>query len=236
MTAGEPRSRSRRPMPDLRFMAAVILFGFAAFTMSAAFGIAAAAAGLSLARTLTVSLLVFTGGGQFAALAVAMAGGSMIAVIIAGVLPSSRFGLLGFTAARHLQLSGVKRLLAPLVLIDASVLLAAADPDRTTARRKYWVTGLVMVVSWMAGTIVGATASTLLPRDFVELFDAMLPALFLGLLVPFLPEPGGWTAAAGGALIVLVLLQLVSPGAALMLAAFGAVAGLVQRARRERRG
>ena len=64
--------------------------GVAVGTYGVAFGLASVAAGLSVAQTVLLSLLAFTGGTQFAVVGVVSGGGSVAAALTSGLLLGGR--------------------------------------------------------------------------------------------------------------------------------------------------
>ena len=58
-----------------------------------AFGVLAVEAGLSVAETTLMSALVFTGAGQYIAIGIIAAGGSMLTIIMANLLVNLRYFL-----------------------------------------------------------------------------------------------------------------------------------------------
>ena len=94
------------------------------------FGALAVAAGLDIWQTQALSVLMFTGGSQFAFIGVSGAGGTGVAAAATATLLGARNALYGAVMAPLLQVTGVRRLAAAHLTIDEStaVLPAPARP------------------------------------------------------------------------------------------------------------
>src|SRR5689334_17811930 len=90
------------------------------------FGAIAVAGGQPAWVPLAMSLLVFAGGAQFAALGVVLGGGSGAAAVITGLVLNSRLLPFGFAIADVLNVRWPARLWGSHVLIDESVAFVVA--------------------------------------------------------------------------------------------------------------
>src|SRR5438132_14067739 len=84
-----------------------------------------------------MSVLVFAGSAQFAALGVVTAGGSVLTAILAGALLNLRYIATGMAVARWLPGGRLRRALLGQIVVDESYALAVAAgepgrPDRRT--------------------------------------------------------------------------------------------------------
>ena len=91
------------------------------------FGALAVAAGLSVWQAQVLSLLMFTGGSQFAFVGVLAGGGSGAAAVSAASLLGVRNAVYGMQMQRLLGLRGWRKWLAAQVTIDESAATALAD-------------------------------------------------------------------------------------------------------------
>jgi 4-azaleucine resistance transporter AzlC len=200
------------------------LFGFAVASVvfGASFGVIGVTAGMDLASTVVASATIFSGGAQFGALGVLTAGGTAVAAVTTGLLLNARFTAMALAISRRLRMGRAARLGAAVVMIDVPLLLAHQEPDDDRIDRIYWVSGVVIYVSWVAGTAVGASLGTVLGDPNVLGFDAALPAMFLALLRPAMVGREAWIAAIAGLVIALVLLPVAPAGVPVLAAALGA--------------
>jgi len=148
------------------------------------FGALSVAAGLTVWQTVALSLLMFTGGSQFAFAAVIAGGGSGAAALGAASLLGVRNALYAVQVNRLLRPTGIKRALAAQLTVDESIATAAAQQDKDEQRRGFWVAGIGVFVLWNAFTAAGALLGDALgdPRQFG--LDGAAVAAFLALLWP----------------------------------------------------
>lgn len=208
------------------YLSDAISIGVATGIYGVSFGVLSVAAGLSVAQTVGMSLLVFTGGSQFVAVAVIGAGGSVATALTNALLLGARNTAYGFSVAPLLRASRARRLLGAQLVIDESTAMARAQQDPELAAGAFWATGISVFVFWNVGTLAGALAGAGLGDPGRFGLDAMFPAAFVALLAPQLRRAGAPRAAAAGALIALVLLPLAPPGVPVLAAVLGVLAGL----------
>lgn len=210
-------------------------FGLASLVFGVTFGMVASAQGTETAVILAMSMLVFGGGAQFGALGVVAAGGSPAAAVGVGLALNSRFLLMGLPVAARLPAGhrGRRALLAWLS-IDASLLAAMIEPDPNQVERAYRDMGLLIFGVWQLGTVVGLLAGGWLRDPEIFGVDALIPVVFLGLLLPLLEDTASRIAAAVGAIAALALLPVAPAGAPVVGGALvGVAAGLVADHRKE---
>jgi len=219
VTTRVPLTRSVRR--DLLRQAVVIGLATGAYAVS--FGVLSVTAGLSVAKTCVLSLVMFTGASQFAVVGVIGAGGLVGAAAGNALLVGARNAAYGFVAAPYLPAGRWRRALLSQLVIDETVAMARAQPDPAAARYAFSATGIAIYVFWNAGTLIGALAGTGLdPARFG--LDAMFPAAFLALLAPQLRQPGTMRVAVAGGLIALALIPITPVGVPVLAAALGVVA------------
>ena len=105
-------------------VAASITLGAAVGVFGVSFGVLAVASGLSVAKTCALSLLVFTGASQFAAVGIVGTGGSPLAAIASALLLASRNGAYGLVLAPDIKGPWWRRLLAAQLVIDETTAMA----------------------------------------------------------------------------------------------------------------
>ncbi|HEY0119784.1 MAG TPA: AzlC family ABC transporter permease [Cellulomonas sp.] len=186
------------------------------------FGALSVVAGLDVAQTMVLSLLMFSGGSQFAFIGVAGAGGGAGAAIATATLVGVRNALYGPQAAPLIDVSGPRRALAAQLTIDESTAVATAQRDPLAARAGFWWAGGGVFVLWNAFTLVGALLGDAAgdPRRYG--LDAAAAAAFLGLVWPRLSGPRAGTAravAGAAALVALGTTPLLPAGVPVLLAA-----------------
>ena len=130
--------------------------GAATGTYGVSFGALSVAAGLNVYQTVVLSLLMFTGGSQFALVGVLGAGGSGISGVATASMLGIRNGLYSLEVNRLLELRGWRRIAGAHLTIDESTAVAVAQPDRETAALGFWATGVSVFLLWNLTTLVGA--------------------------------------------------------------------------------
>lgn len=198
----------------------------------ASFGAVAVAAGLSVAQACALSLLMFTGGSQFAMVGTVAGGASPFAGAATAALLGVRNAFYGLQLSRVLEVSGVRRLVAAQLVIDESAAMGSVPGRSPEARRlAFRATGVAVFVGWNVMTLVGALGADALDDPGVLGLDAAGPAAFVALLAPRLVDRRRWVVAVLAAVVAVSSAPLVPAGVPVLLAA--AVA-LVAGARRGR--
>jgi predicted branched-subunit amino acid permease len=190
------------------------------------FGALAVVAGLSVPQTMALSLLMFSGGSQFAFIGVIGAGGAAGAAVATAALLGVRNALYGPQVAPRIHAHGWRRGLAVQLTIDESMAVSTAQRDPGAARAGFWWTGGGVFVLWNAFTLVGALLGDAAgdPRRYG--LDAAAAAAFLGLVWPRLSGPGARQArlvAAAAVAVALVATPWLPAGLPVLLAALVAV-------------
>ena len=230
----------RAVWPDVRSrltrMALSIAVASGAYGLS--FGALGVAAGLSVLQTCAMSVLVFTGGSQFALIGVLGGGGSAVSGTASAVLLGARNMVYGVRLAPLLHLRGARRYVGAQLVIDETTAVAlageAAGPELGTraGRFGFWATGLALFLLWNAATLVGAVAGEAVGDPRTYGLDAAAPAAFLALLAPRLDRRPAWLVALAAALVAVAVVPLVPAGVPVLVAALVPVAAvLVGRAR-----
>ncbi|KAB1647209.1 branched-chain amino acid ABC transporter permease [Pseudoclavibacter sp. CFCC 14310] len=187
------------------------------------FGALSVAAGFTTVQSLVMSLLLFTGGSQYAIVGVVTTGGFTPASAVSAVASSSllamRHSLYGLQLAPILDLPGLRRLAAAQFTIDETAAVALAQPTRAAKRLGFWVTAVGVYLGWAAMTLVGALIGEQIPDPRVWGLDAAAAAAFLGLLWPRLRGREPIAIAIAAAVVALVLTPTTPAGIPVLVAA-----------------
>jgi 4-azaleucine resistance transporter AzlC len=198
------------------------------FVLSMSFGVVARQAGFSAVQAVSASAFVFAGSAQFAALAVASAGGTLTAAIAAATLMNGRFLAMGIALAPSLPGGPVRRGLQGQMVVDASWALAN-NGDGTFDRWLLFGTTVPQYVTWVLGTVVGSYAGDVLGDPERWGLDAVFPTFFLGLVLAEMRDPRSRVIAVVGAVIALTLVPFTPPGVPVLAAASAALLGAPRR-------
>jgi predicted branched-subunit amino acid permease len=197
--------------------------GLATAAYGVSFGAVAVASGLTGWQTVALSALLFSGGSQFALAGVLGAGGTGVAAVATSSLLGVRNGLYALQVSRLLEVTGVRRLLAAHLTIDEPTAVANAQPTTATARRGFWVTGVVVFLGWNLTTLAGALLGDALGDPRAYGFDAAAAAAFAALLWPRLHSREAVLVAVLAALVAAGLVPAAPPGVPVLVAALAAV-------------
>jgi 4-azaleucine resistance transporter AzlC len=212
------------PADSIRRDAAAIGFATGAYAIS--YGVLAVAAGLSVAQTCAMSVLVFTGASQFAVVGVLGTGGGAAAALAPALMLAARNAVYGLALVPVLRGRFGTRALESQLIIDETTAMARAHADPEIARRAFLATGVSVFVCWNIGSLAGALVGTGLGDPRALGLDAMFPAAYLALLAPQLSAPGARTAAICGALLAVALVPFVPAGVPLLAAVLGVIPGM----------
>jgi predicted branched-subunit amino acid permease len=183
--------------------------GFATGVYGISFGALSVAAGLDFWQTMALSLLMFSGGSQFAFVGVIATGAGVIPAVLSAWLLGVRNGFYAIRLAPVLSLSGImKPIGAQLTIDESNAVSLSQEPDLNKQRQGFWLTGIAVFVFWNLLTAAGALLGSVIGNPADWGLDAAAGAAFLGLIWPRLKESK------------LLLLAVVSAFTATMLSAF----------------
>ncbi|WP_051476808.1 AzlC family ABC transporter permease [Arthrobacter sp. Br18] len=188
------------------------------------FGALSVSAGLDLWQTMALSLLLFSGGSQFAFIGVLAGGGSGLSALSASALLGIRNGVYGMQLNLLLRPRGWRRLAAAQVTIDESVATATGQTDPAEQRRGFWAAGLGVFVLWNVFTVLGALLGAAIGDPAQWGLDGAAAAAFLGLLWPRIRAKEPATIAVLCAVVTVLAVPFVPPGVPILIAAVVAAA------------
>jgi 4-azaleucine resistance transporter AzlC len=194
------------------------------FAIGISFGVLAQPVMGSVAP-IVMSLIVFSGAAQFAALTVLTAGGGAVAAIAAGMLMNGRWLPMGLAVGPFLKGGPVRRAVESIAIVDSSFALSSRG-DGTYDRGILIGATLPQATAWVTGTAIGVVAGPVFGNPETYGLDAMFPAFFAFLLAGEARGRLPITAAVGGGLIALSLLPFAPPGVPVVAAAAAALIGL----------
>jgi 4-azaleucine resistance transporter AzlC len=199
--------------------------GLATGLYGISFGALATTAGLDVWQTQVLSLLMFSGGSQFAFIGVLAAGGpaAVGAAVVSAWLLGVRNGFYAVTMNPILRLTGWKRVVGSQLTIDESTGVATSQESLPDQRKGFWITGISVFIFWNLLTLLGALLGDALGDPKVWGLDAAAAAAFLGLLWPRLKERQSLAVAALAFLVAVVTTPALPAGVPVMLAGLVAV-------------
>jgi predicted branched-subunit amino acid permease len=201
--------------------------GVATGAYGVSFGALGVTAGLDVAQTCVMSLLLFTGASQFALVGVIASGGAPVSGALTALLLGSRNTLYGLRLAPLLAWRGWRRAAAAHLLIDESTAMSVNRSGTPAARVGFLSTGVSVFVLWNLATFGGALAGTALgdPRDYG--LDAAVGGAFLALLWPRLSSSLNQGVAVLAAALALGLVPVTTAGVPVLAASLVALVAAV---------
>lgn len=185
-----------------------LLLGVAPFGMIV--GVTATGAGLSTLEASAMSIMVFAGASQLAALELIGAGAAAPIVWLTAALINARFLMYSASLAPHWQrLSLGWRSLMAYVLTDQAYALAIIRYEQhepSDPRGYYLGLSLVLWLTWQMTTIAGAVLGARIPESWS--LDFAVPLIFLSLLAPVIRDRAGASAAASAGVVAIVAMGL----------------------------
>jgi len=174
---------------------------------------------------IVMSVIVYAGSAQVAALTVLAGGGGAGAAVTAGLLMNTRFLPMGLALGPSLPGGAALRALQGQAVVDPSWALANRGGGRFDRRLLIGST-IPQFVAWVSGTAVGVFAGDVIGDPATLGLDALFPAFYLALLVQELRGRRPLVAALLGAAIAIALLPFAPPGLPVIAATSAALIAL----------
>ncbi|TFH86882.1 branched-chain amino acid ABC transporter permease [Billgrantia azerbaijanica] len=150
----------RRPASVLRRAAPTAL---AVVPISLLFGVLAARADWSVLEVLAISLLGFTGSGQFALLPLAESGAGFFTMLLVAASINSRYLPIAYTTAVRLPSSAGKRACVAHMLGDEAY---ATEREGDSAASVGWIR-VTIFAAWVMAGVVGAWGGRVIPAAWL---------------------------------------------------------------------
>lgn len=162
-----------------------IPIGLAYFAVAFTFGMMAVQGGLSVADSVVISLTNLTSAGQFAALDVIIAHGSLLELALNQFIINLRYCLMSFTISQKLdkRYPFFHRFFVAFGITDEIFAVTAALPKKSSPFFSYGAMA-VAIPGWTLGTLVGALAGQLLPAIVISALSIAIYGMFLGIIIP----------------------------------------------------
>lgn len=207
---------------DKRALRTGISVGIAVAAYGVSFGALSVAAGLDIWQTCFLSLVLFSGGSQFAVIGIIASGGA--AAGVPAIISSTFLGLRnGIYSMRMAPIVGGgpwwRRIAAAQITIDESTAVAIAQEEPSAQKVGFWATGIAIYIGWNVATFAGALLGNLIGDVSQFGLDAVAAAAFVGLLWPRLKQLQAAVVAMVSAVLAAVLIPVSAPGVPVLAAA-----------------
>ena len=154
-------------------------------SVSFAFGMQAAGAGLSWIQAVLISATNLTSAGQLAALPLIAGGASLGEMALTQLTINLRYALMSLSLGPRLDesMGTVQRLIFSFADTDEIFAVASSQPGKVG---KHYLYGLMLTpfLGWTLGTLLGAAAGTLLPAFVRSALGIAIYGMFLAIILP----------------------------------------------------
>ena len=144
-------------------------------------------AGMTPLQTVSMSVLVYAGAGQFIAASMVLSGASVIAIVLTNFVVNLRYFVMSTCVLNQVEDSNLPLcILAAHTTVDESFAMFSLSEDSSI-----WIyLGIAVIawISWIVGAAIGVVALDLLPVIVTNSFNISLYALFVAILVPAVKE------------------------------------------------
>ena len=221
MTRSNPKSLALRGARDAApFVLVVVPFALL-------FGVVATEAGLNIAETMGMSVLVIAGAAQFAALQQMVADTPTVMILATALAVNLRMAMYSASLTPFLGAAPLwQRACAAYLMVDQSYMLSVAkyetEPDLTLRERVHYYFGTMILIgpAWYVASLVGALVGKAIPPEFA--LDFAVPITFLAMIAPMLRTLAHVAAAATSVVLALAFASL-PYGTGLLIAAAAAM-------------
>jgi predicted branched-subunit amino acid permease len=190
------------------------------------YGLAARTAGLSVIEVAAMSVLVFGGGSQFAALGYIAAGAPWISTVLLTAFINARHLLYGAALAPYVARKPLLMRMGMAHFLNDETFAISVAHFRRIGRADllgYWIGALGGTgIPWITATVVGAAVAESIPDPTRFGLDVIFPAAMAGLAVGLISERRELAAAVSGAIIGIAVALAWEPAAGIVA---GGIAG-----------
>lgn len=200
-------------------------------------GTASTAAGLDPWLALVMSLLVYAGASQLAAIGLLAQSAPMLIVVATVLVVNLRFVMYSATLAPYFsRFSMRKKWLFAFCITDHLFALVTtkfkSDDSAKDISDYYSAVSMMTWLVWNSMVAIGIFAGTLVPKNYS--LDFAIPLVFLALVFPALTSRAHWMTAAVAAIAAFFTAGLPMKLGLIAAALTGVIVGAVMDARQER--
>jgi 4-azaleucine resistance transporter AzlC len=199
--------------------------GVSALGFGFVYGLAARDAGFSPIEAMAMSVFVFGGAAQFAAVGYVAGGLTWPGVILLTALLNARHLLYSAALAPWLrEVPRIRRAAMAHLLTDEAFALSIAHFGRIgrTDERGYWIAAILSTfIPWNIATFAGVTIGAQIPDPTRFGLDVVFPAAMVGLAVGLVTGRRELVAALGGAILGVIASLLAAPGVGVIVGGLG---------------
>ncbi len=159
--------------------------GLGYFSVSFGFGAMAVSKGLGVLDATLISATNLTSAGQFAGLGVIVENSGLWLMILTQLIINSRYALMSLALSQRMgmKIGLLPRLCIAFINTDEVFALAMARREELTVPFLYGL-GLLPIIGWVSGTMLGALAGSILPESIRMALGVMLYGMFIAIVIP----------------------------------------------------
>ena len=199
------------------------------FAFGSICGVAMVAAGMPYHLAMLMSVFVYAGNAQLAALQIFSSGSPLAIAILAALVINLRFSIYSLSIAPHLAAAGPRwRPLLSYLLTDNGYAVTLRGYERAlNPAEKVWYyfgSAVAIWITWQAGTATGVLLGTRIPAAWHLEFSIVLT--FLGIVVPTIRDRAVAAAACASGVTAVLTWPLPLRLGLLLAAAAGIATGM----------
>lgn len=154
-------------------------------SVSFAFGMMATQGGLPVWVALLISMSNVTSAGQFAGTALILSGGLYIEIAVTTFVINIRYMLMSLSLSQKVDnaMTSLERWVLSFCVTDEIFAVAMQQKGSVNAR---YLSGLMLTpyIGWSLGTLLGATATGLLPESVRTALGIAIYGMFIAIIIP----------------------------------------------------
>lgn len=154
-------------------------------SVSFAFGIMATQGGLPVWVALLISMTNLTSAGQVAGTQLILAGGTYVEIAVTTFIINIRYMLMSLSLSQKVEsrMTNLERWVLAFGITDEIFAVAIQQKEEVNAK---YLSGLVITpyVGWALGTLLGATATGLLPDSLRNALGIAIYGMFIAIIIP----------------------------------------------------
>ena len=159
--------------------------GLGYLSVSFAFGIKCTDSGLTVLQAVLISMTNLTSAGQLAGLNVMVAQTGLIEMALTQLIINLRYALMGLSLSQKLgpTMNTPRRMFFSFANTDEIFAVASSQPEKL---HHHYLYGLMLMpyIGWSLGTLLGASAGSVLPEFVCNALGIAIYGMFLAIILP----------------------------------------------------
>lgn len=155
------------------------------FSVSMAFGLTAVLSGIPIWAAVLISLTNLTSAGQFAGVNILVAQGTMVELALTTFIINIRYFLMSLSVSQKVE-SRMKMWQRLCIAFGITDEIFAVSVQRKKDLSSAYMSGLILtpIIGWTFGTLVGAVATSFMPKSLSDAMGIALYGMFIAIVIP----------------------------------------------------